>query len=77
MSTDKIFRTPEEVAPELGLTKTELRRYCIESGYHTRGSRNRILLHPEDVESIIAWLRGRKAKKAEWWTVEDEKDPFV
>ena len=78
MSTDKAFRTPEEVAPELGMTKTELRRYCRESGHHTRLSKNRIMLHADDVANIITWVRERRAKAAEWWhEAEPEKDPFA
>jgi|GEM_PF-2175522 len=73
-----VFRTPEEVAPELGMTKTELRRYCRESGHCTRLSNNRIMLHADDVANIIAWVRERKAKKAEWWNEgEPQKDPFA
>ncbi|YCK81426.1 hypothetical protein M1D89_20515 [Arthrobacter sp. D3-18] len=76
--TAPIFRTPEEVAPELGMTKTELRRYCRESGHCTRLSKNRIMLHADDVANIIAWVRQRKAKAAEWWTdPEPKKDPFA
>ncbi|SKB37514.1 hypothetical protein SAMN05660916_00578 [Arthrobacter sp. 31Cvi3.1E] len=72
------FRTPEEVAPELGMTKTELRRYCKESGHHTRLSKNRIMLHADDVANIITWVRERKAKTAEWWNeAAPEKDPFA
>ncbi|MFS2090541.1 hypothetical protein [Paenarthrobacter nicotinovorans] len=78
MDQPRIFRTPEEVAPELGMTKTELRRYCKESGHHTRLSKNRIMLHAEDVTNLIAWVRERKEKAAEWWAgPEPEKDPFA
>jgi hypothetical protein len=71
-----IFRTPEEVAPELGMTKTELRRYCKESGFHTRLSNRRIMLHEEDIARLIEWVRRRKDKGDEWWT-EPERDPFA
>lgn len=75
---NSVFRTPEEVAPELGLTKTELRRYSIESGHHTRGSRDKVLLHEDDVANIVAWLRQRKKGPTDW--VEESgvgHDPFA
>lgn len=74
--TDQIFRTPEQVAPELGMTKTELRNYCRISGIHTRLSKNRIMLHQDDVVRIVEWVRDRKNAAADW-TKEPEKDPFA
>jgi predicted transcriptional regulator len=71
-----VFRTPEEVAPELGMTKTELRRYCRESGHCTRLSKNRIMLHQDDIEKLIEWVRARK-DHADNWTSEVEPDPFA
>ena len=68
-----IFRTPEEVAPELGMTKTELRRYCRESGICTRLSKNRIMLHQDDVERLVAWVRTRNTALTE----AEEADPFA
>ena len=50
-----MFRTPEDVAPELGMSKTELRRYCRETGYCTRLSKNRIMLHQDDIDRIVEW----------------------
>lgn len=73
--TVPVFRTPEEVAPELGMKPTELRRYCRESGINTRLSNRRIMLHKDDIEAIVEWVRARQAKKDEWWT-EPEHDPF-
>lgn len=70
-----VFRTPEEVAPELGMSKTELRNYCRLSGIHTRLSKNRIMLHPDDVTQLIEWVRKRK-DAADDWTREAEPDPF-
>ncbi|NWL13261.1 hypothetical protein DM793_18515 [Paenarthrobacter nitroguajacolicus] len=72
--TTATFRTPEEVAPELGMTKTELRRYCRESGHCTRLSKNRIMLHQDDIEKLILWVRERNAGAAEQ---ETEHDPFA
>jgi hypothetical protein len=71
-----IFRTPEDVAPELGMTKTELRRYCRISGIHTRLSKNRVMLHEDDITRLVEWVRQRKDKADEWWT-EPERDPFA
>lgn len=70
-----IFRTPEQVAPELGMTKTELRRYARESGFHTRLSNRRIMLHEEDIKRLVEWVRQRKNAADEWWK-ESEPDPF-
>lgn len=67
------FRTPEQVAPELGMTKTELRRYCRESGINTRLSNRRIMLHQDDVVKLIEWVRERNAPTLE----EKEHDPFA
>lgn len=75
--TIPMFRTPEEVAPELGMTKTELRRYCRESGHCTRLSKNRIMLHADDVANIIAWVQAKQATKDKQWTVgAPGRDPF-
>jgi len=73
--TAPIFRTPEEVAPELGMSKTELRRYCRESGINTRLSNRRIMLHQDDVTKIIEWVRERKNASAA--TDEVKPDPFA
>lgn len=66
MSTDTvlaIFRTPEEVAPELGMTKTELRRYCRISPDHcTRLSNRRIMLDAENIKTIIAYIKAQNRK---------------
>ena len=69
------FRRPEEVAPELGMSASELRSYCRISGIHTRLSRRRIMLCEDDITALLAWVRQRKDKAAEWWT-EPEQDPF-
>ena len=74
--TSPIFRTPEEVAPELGMSKTELRRYCRESGINTRLSNRRIMLHQDDITKIIEWVRERK-NAADDWTKDVEQDPFA
>lgn len=69
----QIFRTPEQVAPELGMRPTELRRYVRESGICTRLSKNRIMLHEDDVVKIVDWVRERNAPTQE----EREQDPFA
>lgn len=73
---DQIFRTPEDVAPELGMTKTELRNYCRTSGIHTRLSKNRIMLHADDITKLVAWVRERK-NASDDWTAEPDTDPFA
>lgn len=70
---DQVFRTPEQVAPELGMRPTELRRYVRESGICTRLSKNRIMLHEDDVVKIVTWVRERNAPTHE----EVEQDPFA
>lgn len=73
--TTPIFRTPEEVAPELGMSKTELRRYCRESGINTRLSNRRIMLHQDDIARLITWVRDRKT--AGIADEDKEIDPFA
>ncbi|WP_087874374.1 hypothetical protein [Arthrobacter globiformis] len=71
-----IFRRPEDVATELGMTPSELRSYCRISGIHTRLSRRRIMLHEDDVRALVQWVRQRKDKAGEW-SLEPEQDPFT
>lgn len=66
------FRTPEQVAPELGLKPTTLRRLCRETGINTRLERSRITLSPEDVQRMVGHLK--QAKETE---PETEADPFA
>ncbi|NOJ59772.1 hypothetical protein [Arthrobacter sp. 260] len=61
----KVFRTPEDVAPELGLKPTTLRRLCRQTGICTRLERNRITLSKEDVEAIRDHIRQRAAVAGE------------
>lgn len=71
------FRTPEEVAPELGMSKTELRRYCRASEAHcTRLSNNRIMLDQSNIEAIIAYVKQQKDKPVIIPETGDE-DPFA
>lgn len=70
-----LFRTPEEVAPELGISKSTLRSYCRTSGLHSRVGK-RIMLHDDDVKQLVEWMRQRKEKRDDWWT-EQERDPFL
>lgn len=53
------FRSPEEVAPTLGMTKTELRRYAKESGHFTKLSKNRMMLDAENIANILTWIKTR------------------
>ncbi|AIX99748.1 hypothetical protein ART_0150 [Arthrobacter sp. PAMC 25486] len=67
------FRSPDDVAPELGMTKTELRRYCKESGHYTKLSMRRVMLDAENITALVAWVKTRDAPVAET----GEKDPFA
>ena len=69
-----VFRTPEEVAPELGMTKTELRRYCKESGHYTKLSMRRVMLDADNIAALVAWVKTRNAQKV---TAEGDKDHFA
>jgi predicted site-specific integrase-resolvase len=69
----QVFRTPEQVAPDLGMRPTELRRYVRESGICTRLSKNRIMFHDDDVTRLVAWVRERNAPTP----AEVEIDPFA
>jgi hypothetical protein len=69
------FRTPEQVAPDVGITKTELRRYCKQSGIHTRLGRNKIMIHEDDVARLVTWIREHQATTRN--TIDaPEHDPF-
>jgi hypothetical protein len=70
-----LFRTPEEVAPELGISKSALRNYCRASGIHTRLGK-RIMLHEDEIPRLVAWIREHQDKADDWWT-EPERDPFA
>ncbi|MDQ0849158.1 hypothetical protein QFZ65_001096 [Arthrobacter sp. B3I9] len=70
-----VFRTPEEVAPELGISKSTLRGYCLASGIHTRLSNRRIMLTEDDIKRLREWIREKQSKKDEWQE-EPEHDPF-
>ena len=59
------------------MTKTELRRYCRESGHCTRLSKNRIMLHQDDVANLIEWVRESKAKAKAAAAEQQEYDPFA
>lgn len=67
-----IFRTPEEVAPELGMSSGRLRDYCRMSGINTRLGKNRMMLHQDDVDQLVTWIRERQTPTVE----EKELDPF-
>lgn len=64
------FRSPEEVAPALGLTKTELRRYAKASGHFTTLSKNRMALDSEDIANIKKWIKDRDKENR-------KQDPFA
>ena len=64
------FRSPEEVAPTLGMTKTELRRYAKESGHYTVLSKNRIMLDADNINGILGWIKTRSQENR-------KQDPFA
>lgn len=64
------YQSPEAVAPTLGMTKTELRRYAKESGHFTTLSKNRMALDPDDIENIKTWIKTRNQQKK-------KQDPFA
>lgn len=70
-----IFRTPEDVAPELGMTPTELRRYCRQTGFHTRLSKRRVMLDDENIRDIIAWVKAESQKPV--YLPDGTIDPFA
>lgn len=71
------FRTPEEVAPELGMTPTELRRYCrVSSAHGTRLSKNRIMLDEDNVQAVIAYVKSRNMP-SDSLVGQAEHDPFA
>lgn len=74
-AANTMFRKPKEVARELGMSESTLRAYCRTSGIHTRLGK-RIMLHPDDVERLVAWIRER-SDDADPWSNEPEKDPFA
>lgn len=64
------YQSPEAVAPTLGMTKTELRRYAKESGHFTTLSKNRMALDPDDIENIKTWIKTSKQQNR-------KQDPFA
>lgn len=69
-----LFRTPEQAALELGLSKSTVRQYCRTSGIFTRIGR-RVMLHEDDVQRLVAWIRENQGNPDEWW--KPEQDPFA
>ena len=67
------FYTPEEIAPLMGLAKTELRRYCRISGHCTRLSRNKIMLDQENARAIHQWIKDQQQPSRE----ASGSDPFA
>jgi len=70
-----MFRTPEQVAPELGVSKSALRQFCRQSGIHTRVGK-RMMLHEDDISRLVVWIREHQDKTDEWWS-EPRHDPFA
>lgn len=66
----QVFRTPEQVAPELGMKPTTLRRLCRETGICTRLERGRITLTADDVQRIVEHIKHQRDEH-------HEIDPFA
>lgn len=58
------FRTPEQVAPELGVSKSGLRSYCRTSGIYTKVG-NRIMLHADDIPRLVEWIQNYQKTERE------------
>lgn len=67
-----VFRTPEQVAPDMGVPPRTLRRYVRESGICTRLERNRITLDRDDEERLRLWIKTRPQ-----YTPDGDLDPFA
>lgn len=70
---EKHFRLPEDVAPDLEMSKTEIRRYIRQSGICTRLAKGKIVLHADDVTALVAWVREHNRPTPE----QLEVDPFA
>ena len=51
------YRNPEDVAPELGIKPTTLRRLCRQTGICTRLERGRITLDGDDIANMRAHIK--------------------
>lgn len=58
------------------MSATALRRYCRASGINTRLGKNRMMLHDDDVERLVEWIRENPDKPSPWLT-DPENDPFA
>jgi len=74
-----LFRTPEEVAPELGLKPATVRRLARETGICTRLERGRITLTAEDTARLVDHIKGTQALKDDTNLLPQEEfvDPFA
>lgn len=68
-----LFRTPEEVAPELGLAKSAVRDFARASKIYTKLGK-RIMLHQDDIDKLVVWIREYKAAELK---AAREHDPFA
>ena len=68
-----LFRTPEKVAPELGLAKSTVRHFARASKIYTKVGK-RIMLHQDDIDKLVMWIREYKAAELKAARVHD---PFA
>jgi hypothetical protein len=68
-----MFRTPEQVAKELGLPRSTVRTYSRASGIYTKVGR-RHMLDQNDVGKLVAWIRDHQDKERE---ATRRHDPFA
>jgi hypothetical protein len=71
-----IFRTPAELVDEIGIPKTAIRRYALESGHFTRVGKNKVVMDEGHVKDLALWIRNRSNKAAEWAVEAPAADPF-
>lgn len=69
-----LFRTPEEAARLLGVSKSAVRGYCRASGIYTKVGK-RVMLHDNDIPQLVEWIRDRKSAENDWTT--EPADPFT
>ena len=67
-----VFRTPEQVAPDIGIPVRTLRRYARESGICTRLERDRMAFDRDDEDRMRLWIKTRPQ-----YTPEGDLDPFA
>ena len=68
------YRNPEDVAPELGIKPTTLRRLCRQTGICTRLERGRITLDADDIARMRQHIKAHGTRAV---SEPDEVDYFA